>query len=150
MKSATRASTVADDGYRTLLDSSPQALLVHRDFVPCYANRALAELFGYRDEAEILALRTNLELVDPAEHHRARALATARLSGQHIPHRHEFRCLRKDGNRFWAEVIASAVPWEGEQGVQVCALRAEQELCVALRHLAAVEGRIADPRKYLS
>jgi PAS domain S-box-containing protein len=111
---------VSEDGYRTLLDTSPQALLVHRGFVPCYANRALAELFGYRDEAEILELRTNLDMVDPAEHERVRALATARLSGESIPHRHEFRCLRKDGTRFWAEVIASAVPWEGDLGVQVC------------------------------
>ena len=111
---------MADDGYRTLLDVSPQALLVHRDFVPCYANRALAALFGYRDETEILALPTNLELVDPAEHDRARALATARLSGEFVPHDHEFRCLRKDGTRFWAEVVASAVPWDGETGVQVC------------------------------
>jgi PAS domain S-box-containing protein len=111
---------VADDGYRTLLDVSPQALLVHRDFVPCYANRALAVLFGYRDEAEILALRTNLELVDPTEHDHVRALATARMSGESVPHDHEFRCVRKDGTRFWAEVIASTVPWDGETGVQVC------------------------------
>lgn len=119
MNSVTRASTASDAGYRTLLDLSAQALLVHRDFVPCYANRALAELFGYLDETEILGLRTNLELVDPAEHDRVRALATARLSGEQIPHRHEFRCRRKDGTHFWAEVIASVVPWEGAPGVQV-------------------------------
>jgi PAS domain S-box-containing protein len=120
LNNATRASAIAVDGYRTLVDASPQALLVHRNLVPCYANRALAELFGYEDEEEVLRLASTLALSDPAEHDRLRGLARARIAGEKPAERYESRCRRKDGTLFWAEVIASAVPWEGEPGVQVC------------------------------
>lgn len=120
MNIATRANAIAVDGYRILIDSSPQAYLVHRNLIPCYANRALVELFGYEDEDEVLQLANTLELSDPAEHDRLRALASARLAGEQPPERYESRCRRKDGTLFWAEVIASAVPWDGEPGVQVC------------------------------
>ena len=120
MNDATRAHSTADDGYRTLSDTSPQALLVHRDHVPCYANRALAELFGYENEEEVLGLASTLALADPAEHDRLRALARARVAGDQPPERYELRCRRKDDSLFWAEVIANPVPWDGDAGVQVC------------------------------
>ena len=117
---ATRAHSIADDGYRTLSDTSPQAILVHRDHVPCYANRALAELFGYENEEEVLELASSLALADPAEHDHLRALARARVAGERPPERYELRCRRKDDSLFWAEVIANPVPWDGDAGVQVC------------------------------
>jgi PAS domain S-box-containing protein len=118
--SAARANTIAADGFRILSDMSPQALLVHRDHVPRYANRALAQLFGYENEEEVLRLDSALALMDPAEHDRLRALASARVAGEQPPQRYESRCRRKDDSRFWAEVIAGPVPWGGEVGVQVC------------------------------
>jgi PAS domain S-box-containing protein len=117
---ATRANTIAGDGYRILSDMSPQALLVHRNHVPCYANRALAELFGYETVEEVLQLASTLALADPTEHDRVRAFARARVAGERPPERYELRCRRKDDSLFWAEIIASPVPWEGEAGVQVC------------------------------
>jgi PAS domain S-box-containing protein len=116
----TRAKPIANDSYRTLIDASPQALLVHRNFVPCYANRALIDLFGYEDQEQVLSLASTLELSDPSERDRLRALGSARLAGEYAPERYESRCRRRDGTLFWAELIASAVPWDGEPGVQVC------------------------------
>ena len=120
MSDATRANAVADDGYRILSDMSPQALLVHRDHVPRYANRAFAELFGYDDEEEVLQLASTLAFADPEEHDRLRALARARIAGEGAAERYELRCRRKDDSLFWAEAIASPVPWQGEAAVQVC------------------------------
>jgi PAS domain S-box-containing protein len=119
LNNATRADAIVGDGYRTVIDTSPQALLVHRDLVPCYVNRALVELFGYQDEDEVLRLDSVLELADPAEHDRMRALAKARLAGEDPPQRYEARCRRRDGALFWAEIIASVVPWDGDPCVQV-------------------------------
>lgn len=119
MNNATRASVIADDGYRILLDASPQALVVHRNFVPCYANRALAELFGYRNQEEVLRLSSVLELVEPVEHDRVRAIANARLAGENPPQRYETLGVRKDGTPFWVEITASVVLWDGDPCVQV-------------------------------
>jgi PAS domain S-box-containing protein len=120
VNNVTRAKPIANDGYRTLIDASPQALLVHRNFVPCYANRALVDLFGYDDQEQVLSLASTLELADPSERDRLRALGSARLAGEYAPERYESRCRRRDGTLFWAELIANAVPWDGEPGVQVC------------------------------
>jgi PAS domain S-box-containing protein len=119
LNSATRANATADDAYRTLLDTSPQALLVDCRFVPVYANRALAELFGYEDEEEVLRLASVLELVEPAERDRIRALGDARAAGEEPPQRYESRCRRKDGTFFWVEITASMVRWAGDACVQV-------------------------------
>ena len=119
MSDQTRANSMADDGYRTLSDMSPQALLVHRNHVPCYANEALADLFGFENVGEVLALGSTLALADPGERDRLRELANARVAGENPPQRYELRCQRKDASRFWAEAIASPVPWDGEAGVQV-------------------------------
>lgn len=119
MSSATRADATVEDAYRVLLDTSPQALMVHRDLVPLYANRALAELFGYEHEQEVLRLSSVLELVDAAEWNRIRALAEARVAGEEAPKRYESRCRRRDGTVFWAEITASMVRWAGEPCVQV-------------------------------
>ncbi len=120
MSDQTRANSMADDGYRTLSDMSPQALLVHLNHVPCYANEALAELFGFESTDEVLGLDSTLALADPGEHDRLRNMASARAAGENPPQRYELRCRRKDASGFWAEVIASPVPWDGEAGVQVC------------------------------
>ena len=120
MKIASRDNASAEDDFRVLVDSSPQALLVHRNFVPCYANQALADLFGYEDRNEVTGLAGVLELLDPAEHERLRALASARPSGENPSQRYEARCRRKDGTFFWAEVVASVVSWDGGPCVQAC------------------------------
>ncbi|TFH47489.1 MAG: PAS domain S-box protein [Lysobacterales bacterium] len=118
MDNATRANGMSVDNYRTLIDASPQALLVHRNLVPRYANRALATLFGYEDEKAVLRVASTLELAHPVEHERLRALASARVSGELPPQRYEMRCRRRDGTFFWVEVISSAVSWDGEPVVQ--------------------------------
>lgn len=119
MNNATRASVIANDGYRILLDASPQALAVHRNFALCYVTPVLAELFGYRDREEVLQLPSILELVDPVDRDRVRAIANARIAGENPPQRYEYRAMRKDGTSFWAEVTASVVTWDGTPCVQV-------------------------------
>jgi len=115
-----RAKSMADDGYRILSDMSPLALLVHLNHVPCYANQALAALFGFEDVDEVLRLESTLALADPGEHQRLQDLARARVAGEQPPLSYELRCRRKDASLFWAEVTASPVPWDGDAGVQVC------------------------------
>lgn len=119
MNNASRANVVDRGGHRALVDASPRAMLVHHNFVPRYANRALAELFGYEDEDEVLSLASALELADPAEHEHLHALHAARHAGTNVPERFETRCRRKDGTLFWAEVIARIFLWGGERCVQV-------------------------------
>jgi PAS domain S-box-containing protein len=138
---ATRANTIGGDGYRILVDSSPQALLVHCNHVPRYANRALAALFGYENAEQVLQLPTTLLLADPAEHERLRALAQARVDGDQPSVRYELRGRRKDGSLFWAEVIASPVPWGGEAGVQVCFRDVSRR--------RAAEEQLRESRKFL-
>lgn len=122
MNDASRANATAGDNHRILLDSSPQAILVHRDFVPRYANRALAELFGYRDEEEVPGLASILELIVSAEHEhmRVRNRNRARHRGEHVSRSIELHCKRKDETIFWAEIVADLVSFDGEVCIQTC------------------------------
>lgn len=119
MNNASRVSASNHDGFQALVDNSPQAILVHRNFTPRYANHALAALFGYENEEQVLSLASTLELADPAEHERLRAMNVSRHSGGNPPERFETRGRRRDGTLFSAEVDARAFLWGGEQCVQV-------------------------------
>ena len=51
--------------FKNLIEKSVQGVLIHRNFKPLYANKAFAELFGYKTARNIMALPILRPLVPP-------------------------------------------------------------------------------------
>jgi PAS domain S-box-containing protein len=102
--------------YRVVVEGAPEAICVHRDGVIEFANQAAAALFGFASSAELVGRHygTLVVVTDRARLERDR---TARLAGESVPARFEFRGLRNDGATVWLECRASRVDWQGQPAV---------------------------------
>jgi len=102
--------------YRAVVEGVPEAICVHRDGVVEFANQAAAALFGFASSAELVGRHygTLVAVTDRARLERDR---TARLAGESVPARFEFRGLRNDGATVWLECRASRVDWQGQPAV---------------------------------
>jgi PAS domain S-box-containing protein len=108
----------SEERFRTLIDSSSQGILVHRNLCVLYANQRFVEMFGYDSADEILALESRDVMVAPEERSRLLGYHKARLRGEPVPLDYEFVGLRKDGSRIWLENRSFRIEWEG--GPAIC------------------------------
>ncbi len=107
---AVRELAESEERYRTLIEVSPDAVVVvHAEGTILFANAASAGVFGAPDAATLVG-RSVLDLVHPA----SRDSATSRLADP-PPGRSpsEYRLLRLDGTPFESEVMASTVAFHG-------------------------------------
>ncbi len=103
--------------YRELVQSSPDAVIVHRDGMFLFANPAALRLYG-ADSIEQLQGKTVLDLVHPDD----RAGIALRLeqgqAGQRLPLR-EARLVRMDGQVVPVETVGGTVYYQGRRAVQI-------------------------------
>jgi PAS domain S-box-containing protein len=125
-RSATRAEADAhalrelEARFRALVDTSSQGTFVHRDFVPLFANQALADIFGYSSPEEILALERIDTILFPAhEATRLRRYGNARLRGEPAPHIYEVEAARRDGTQLLLHNVVTVVSWDGAPAIMV-------------------------------
>ena len=76
-----------------------------------YANQAFADLFGYGDPDEILALDSLDQLWPAEERDRMAKLRDAWDRDEPAPSYYEFQGLRKDGSRWWLEFRSQTINW---------------------------------------
>jgi PAS domain S-box-containing protein len=116
---AAAALRETEDRYRRLVESSPDAIVVHRGGVITFANPTAAKLVGAGDPADLLG-RSVLEFVHPE----SRPLVLERLQrlreGKSVPLVKE-RFVRLDGTPVEVEVAATPFMVDGEQAVQIVA-----------------------------
>jgi diguanylate cyclase (GGDEF)-like protein/PAS domain S-box-containing protein len=123
--------------YRTLVEWSPDPVLVHRQGIILYVNPSAMRTFG-AETAEQLVGRHTHELIHPD----FQAEQSARMSAliEHLPIRPmvESRFLRLDGNPFDVEVQGTSIVYEGQAAIHV-ALRdiSERKLAKDKLKLAA-------------
>ncbi len=114
MEEALRES---EQRYRELVQSSPDAVIVHRDSMFLFANPAALRLYG-ADSIEQLQGKTVLDLVHPDD----RAAIALRLeqgqAGQRLPLR-EARLVRMDGQVIPVETVGGTVYYQGRRAVQI-------------------------------
>ncbi len=119
-KEAEEARRQSEAKFRNLIEGSIQGIfIVDKDWKPRFVNQAAAEIFGYHDGDEILAMATVTPLLAAEERERLRGFKDARLRGEDPPSEYEFRGLRKDGSEIWLRNLSRVVDWEGERAVQV-------------------------------
>ena len=113
---AAAALQESEQRYRTLIETSPDAVHVHRDGVIILANRQAAILFGAQQPEELIG-RTAMSLVDEASLKLARArTAQLRAPGD----RNELAELtlhRLDGRLIAAEAASAAILLDGRPAV---------------------------------
>ncbi|WP_296492441.1 sensor domain-containing diguanylate cyclase [Rhodoferax sp.] len=108
----------SEDRYRTLIEWSPGAVLVHRLGKIVYANPAAISLFGAPDAAALLTKSTTA-LIHP-EHRAAQAARMKSIINQEaIPAATESRFLRCDGTPIDVQVQGTAIDFDGEPAIQV-------------------------------
>ncbi|MGE5548626.1 MAG: ATP-binding protein [Solirubrobacterales bacterium] len=102
---AVRDLAESEERYRSLIELTPDAILVHSQGTIVFANPASACMFGAGD-ADSLIGRTIFELMHPGGHESVvRRLDNPSKERQVV----EYRLLRLDGSEFDAEVVATTI-----------------------------------------
>jgi len=110
----------AEERYQTLIERSPEPILVHVDGVLAYVNPACVRLLGADSAAELLG-RPALGIVDPAEHPIVRERIRVQIEeGKAVPVM-EQRYVRNDGGIVDVEVNSAIFNYGGKRAVQVFA-----------------------------
>lgn len=99
-----RALNESETRFRTLANTTPAAIFTYGEKFT-YVNPAAESLTGYTS-AELLGMNF-WEIVHPAHREFVRHRKQARLQGEDVPSRYEFKILRKDGAERWVEFSAA-------------------------------------------
>ena len=108
----------SEENYRNLIESALQGIFIHRGDEPLFANRAVAQMFGYSTVDEVMALESLDLLYAADERQRLKGFLEARLRGEEVPDVYEFRGLRKDGREIWLQRTSQTITWAGEPAVR--------------------------------
>jgi PAS domain S-box-containing protein len=132
--------------FRTLVEGSPQGILVHCNHQPLFANQAFAAMFGYATPEDILRLETILPLLGSQDQARLIAYHEAFLRDEDMPLQYGFQGLRRDGTHLWVEVTATVVPWNGAPAIlnTVFDITAHHQVTAELAHYHLFSERARD------
>ena len=103
--------------YRTLVDSSPDGVIVHRDGTFLYANAVALGLYG-ASSLENFAGKTVSDLIVPDDRPQIAARVQRAMGGEPIPLR-ETVLLKLDGTPVTVESVGGPVLYGGERAVQI-------------------------------
>jgi PAS domain S-box-containing protein len=150
LKKAEQALQESEKKHRTLVEQSLQGMVVIQDFRICFANTAIAQIYGYTIE-ELFSLSPEelRALIHPQDQALVWGRFSDRLAGKRVPAEYECRITRKDGALRWVEIFSSLIQYRGKPAVQAALIditerkhaeeRLEWELAVnsALAELSA-------------
>jgi PAS domain S-box-containing protein len=107
----------AEDRYKSLVDLSPEPILVHADGVFVFANPAAARFFAASAPQEIVG-RDLLDLVHPTDRPLVSARSDLGYAGAVTPRR-VIRYLRLDGVTVEGEGVGTRIDFGGRQAIQL-------------------------------
>jgi PAS domain S-box-containing protein len=112
---ATSAKMAAHQ-FRELVELSQQGAVVLIETGAVFINDGYAKLVGFDSIEEIVASgQTDVSnYIHPDDLEMVLERAAARMRGEDIPNKYEFRLIRKDGVVVWVEVTASQIVWDGQ------------------------------------
>jgi len=99
--------------FETILDNSPQAILIHRGSAPLYVNMAFVRLIGLGSREAALALSSAVDVAHPEDRAFVVSQVQARIAGiGYVPH-FEARVLTSSGAVVWVDCYAARILWRG-------------------------------------
>ena len=108
----------SEQRYRTLVEWSPDPVLVHQLGTILYVNPAAIRTFGASSASDLLGRQTHT-LIHPDFLHQQTSRMQSILQGQPIKPMIESRFLRIDGSAFDVEVQGTSIVYEGQNAIQV-------------------------------
>jgi Amt family ammonium transporter len=105
-----RREDEGSEWFRTLANTTATAIFVYRERF-LFANPAALELVG-GSENELIGLPF-WEVVHPDHRELVRERGEARLRGEAVPSRYQFKILRRDGSERWIDFTAGKILFEG-------------------------------------
>lgn len=116
-KLAEQELRASEERFRSLVETSLLGICIEIDGKPLFVNQTFAEIFGYADPAEVLALGS-LDALYPFDEPGPMETGHRRLVAGCSPSRHEIRGIRKDGSIIWLHAQSRTVPWNRGTAVQ--------------------------------
>jgi len=150
LKQAQAALQESEQRYRTMIEWTPESILVHRMGKILYANPAAIRLFGAADAASLLRKPT-AELIHPGDLH----VQTERMKNIYdhvaITPMVAARFLRLDGSVVDVEVQGTAIVYDGEPAIHVCIrdVSARKQMEDQIRQLAFFDHLTQLPNRRL-
>jgi len=117
-KKTEQALKASEERYRTLIEWTPEAILVHQRTHIMYANPAALALFGAPNMQSLLSKRTT-DLIHPDDLSQQQARMNSIEKGEPLPPSTEARFLKLDGSAIEVEVQGTAIEFDGEPAVHV-------------------------------
>ncbi len=117
-KQAEAARRESEERYRQLVETSPDAIVVHDGDKVVFANSAAKELFR-ADSTEDYLGRPTLDFIHPDDRPEARRRIQAAMQEGEPLEVTEYRLTRLDGSVFVAEVRTASVTYSGRSAVQI-------------------------------
>ena len=111
-----KALIESEEKYRTILESSMEAVSIISDAHMVYVNDHFLKLFGYDSRGEVLG-RVSLDFVAPGDLDKIREKLRLRGSGDDSPFRYEYEALRKNGTTLDCEVQTTLIDLEGKKAI---------------------------------
>lgn len=133
-KMAEESMRASEERFQALCDGSRQSIIVHRDHKILYANKALADMYGYDGAHEIMSLESTNVLMPEDYREKSQRSHIKRLNGEIGSLGQVIRGRRKDSSIFWIDIRSFVLDWDGAPAI--CSIRhditerklAEQEL----------------------
>ena len=119
---ALEAQEESEKQFRNLIEGSIQGVLIHKDWNILFANQAMADILGFKNPKEVMALKDVFSMISPEERDRLWSYKDAREKGEYVPEIYEAKCIRKDGALIWLEFRARLIEWGGQTVIQSAAI----------------------------
>ncbi len=114
--------------FQAFIDDAVQGFIIHRNFKPLYANKAFAEIFGYKNAQEIMVLPLLRALVPDDIWPRLESEYDDLMRGTKLAGINRSRGIRKDGHEIWLTVTTRVIDWQGAPAVMSTALDITKEV----------------------
>jgi PAS domain S-box-containing protein len=113
----------SEEKYREIAEKSFQAITVFQEGRVAYANQSASELLDMSlEEFFAMGAMEWANYIHPDDRELVLERFRARVEGQDVPRRYEFRIISPKGRLKWVEVLANRIHWEGHVAIQAIML----------------------------